>query len=107
MFEDLWQRINAEAQAMKFSQKAFDDLVSLYRQLDSADRGVVDVVLTDWVNDPDPMRRYDALGLIDEFKIRSALPKLLQAREELRAASGPSAPWDREKVDRTIATLEA
>jgi hypothetical protein len=105
-FEDLWARLDAEAQAAKFSHEALLRLTEFYRRLDQEDRRVVDEVLASWVLEGDERRRFDALALIDEFEIRSALPALQGHLARLADAVGPSVPTDRAKLERMIAHLQ-
>ena len=67
---------------------------------------VVDRILTSWVLNGDARRRFDALALIDEFGIRSALPVLQSALTRLEDAAGPSVRTDRAKLERIIAGLK-
>lgn len=104
-FEDLWERLDGEAQAAKFSQEALLRLADFYRRLDDEDRRVVDEALTSWVSEGDERRRFDALALIDEFRIQSALPALQADLARLADAVGASVPTDRAKLERIIAHL--
>jgi hypothetical protein len=104
-FEDLWERFDAEAQAARFSHEALLRLTDFYRRLDEDDRQVVDEALASWVLEGDERRRFDALALIDEFGIRSALPALEEELARLADAVGASVPTDRAKLERIIAGL--
>src|SRR4051794_29081176 len=105
-FEDLWARLDSEAQANKFSHEALLRLIEAYHALDSDERETVDAVLRDWVLEGNPRQRFDALALIDEFAIRTARPQLKIALERLNHAAGPSVPTDRSKLQRILARLE-
>lgn len=105
-FEELWAKLDADAQAAKFSHGAVLRLADFYRQLGEEDRRVVDEVLASWVLEGDARRRFDALALIDEFEIRSALPALQAELAGLSEAVGPSVPTDRAKLRRIIAHLQ-
>ena len=104
-FEDVWERLDAEAQAAKFSHEALLRLTDFYRRLDDEDRRVVDETLASWVLEGDERRRFDALALIDEFGIRCALPALEADLARLADAVGASVPTDRAKLERIIADL--
>jgi hypothetical protein len=80
-------------------------LADYYRSIDDEDRRVVDEALASWVLGGDERRRFDALALIDEFRIRSALPALEEDLARLANAAGPSVPTDRAKLQRIIADL--
>ena len=75
-FERLWERLDAEALAAKQSQEATVRLTSFYAGLDEGDRAVVNAAIAEWVVGDDNRRRFDALALIQEFEIRSAVPAL-------------------------------
>jgi hypothetical protein len=104
-FEGVWERFDAEAQAAKFSHEAVLRLADYYRHLDVEDKRVVDETLACWVLEGDERRRFDALALIDEFRIRLALPALEADLARLAGAAGPSVPTDRAKLERIIAEL--
>src|SRR6266568_6862904 len=104
-FEELWERLDSDAQAAKFSHEAVLRLTNYYRSLDDEDRQVVNEVLVSWVLEGDERRRFDALALIDEFGIRSALPALEADLARLADAVGASVPTDRAKLERIIAGL--
>jgi hypothetical protein len=104
-FEYVWARLDADAQASKFSQSALLRLTDYYRRLDTADRQVADAVLASWVTSPDVRKRFDALALIGEFAIRSALPAVRADLTRLRDAVGPSVASDRAKLTRIMERL--
>ncbi len=90
--------VDEEAKALRDSYLALDRLHTLYRKLDSAERAMADQVLAEWALSDDEAVRFDALALIDEFKITNATPALKKlgkppsieqrARCALRAAEG-------------------
>lgn len=106
-FGDHWARLDAEAQANKSSHGALLRLIEFYRELDAQDRYVVDDMLAGWALDGDARQRFDALALIDEFRIRSALPAMRSGLARLEQATGPSVPSDRAKLERILRRLEA
>ena len=104
-FESFWERLDAEALAAKFSQEATIRLASFYRGLDEDDRAVVDAALAEWVSGENARRRFDALALIHEFEIRSAVPALRERMQSLAgAAEGPLAD-ERARTERIVAAL--
>jgi hypothetical protein len=105
-FEALWERLDEEAEAAKFSHEALLRLTDFYRRLDDKDdRRVIDETLASWVLEGDERHRFDALAVIHEFHVRSALPALEAELARLDDAVGPSAPTDRAKLERIIADL--
>jgi hypothetical protein len=106
--EQLWARLDDEAQAAKLSHQAVMRFEDFYRGLSDPDRVVVDGVLANWIDRGlDSRRRFDALALVSRFEIRSALPAVREALSSLDRAEGPSVPFERSKLERIIAKIEA
>lgn len=104
-FESLWTRLDRAAVESKHSQEATILLTSFYRELDDADRAVVDQALADWVVHGDERRRFDAVALIQEFEITSALAALRERLAALPEGSiGPDGA-ERAKLERVAAAL--
>lgn len=76
-----------------------------YRSLGSADRLHAQAVLVEWVLANDEKLRFDALAIIDEFKVVAAVPALLTLANRLKASATPAAPYELEKVRRIIARV--
>lgn len=106
-WERLRDRVDVEARGMKDSQSTLDELSARYRSLARSDRGVIDELLAEWVLSDDENLRFDALALISEHKIASALPALRSLATRLEQASVPGAPYEWAKVNRTIGQLSA
>jgi hypothetical protein len=104
-FESFWTRVDAAAVESKESQEATIRLASLYRELDDDDRAVVDEALADWVVHGDERRRFDAVALIQEFEIRSALAGLRERLATLPGGSVGPAGAERAKLERVLAAL--
>lgn len=97
--------VDEEAKALKDSYLALDRLHALYRKFDSVERVMADQVLAEWVLLDDEAVRFDALALIDDFKIANATRALKQLASRLALSSAPGAPYELQKVDRIIADL--
>jgi hypothetical protein len=104
-FETFWTRVDAEVVESKHSQEATIRLVSFYRDLDDEDRALVDAALADWVIRGDEGRRFDALSLIQEFEIRSALPALRARLASLPTGSGGPVGGERARLQRVMEAL--
>jgi hypothetical protein len=104
--EAMWARANREAQASKASNRVLDEMKDFYRRSEANDRAVVDGVLALWVVSGESAQRSDALALIDEFRVRSALPALKADRLRLAYSVGPAVPHDIEQLDRMIVGLD-
>ena len=90
---------------MKASQAAVLELSASYAELGDADRRVVDELLAEWALSDDEATRFDALALIDEHEIATALPALQLLLVRLREATDPGAPYECAKVRRIVARL--
>jgi hypothetical protein len=62
-------------------------------------------VVLGWIESPDEDVRFDALAQVNEFRISAVLPRLQELAIKLRGARTVSAPFELEKVDRTITRL--
>jgi hypothetical protein len=81
------------------------ELFDGFRRLDPGERGVVTQIVLGWLESPEEDVRFDALALIDEFRISAALPRLQELATRLRGARTVSAPFELKKVDRISARL--
>ena len=104
--EAWWADTNAAALAAKDSQRATFALIAEMREVAPEARGYADEVIGEWVLSADERKRFDALAVVSELAIRSAIPALRQLKERLAGESGPGAPLEAEKVDRVLAKLE-
>lgn len=104
-WEQLWMRIDAEAKAMKSSQGALFELSQYYLSLPVLERRAIDVVLAEWALSDNESKRFDALALIDEHRICSALPALKELRQKLDKSRDPGARFEKAKVDRVVEAL--
>lgn len=102
-FETFWAQIDAAA--VSESPMATVRLASFYRDLGDEDRAVVDDALADWVMHGDERRRFDAVALIQEFEIRSAVPALRERIATLPEGSIGPVGAERAKLERVLALL--
>lgn len=96
---------DADASTRKDSQLVLDRLHSLYLRFDASEQSMANRVLAEWVLSDDEGIRFDALALIDEFKIRQAVPALHELAQRLEKSKFPSAPYELEKVNRIVGDL--
>lgn len=89
----------------KNAQAALFDLYDAYRNLAPEDRPEIDQLLIESVGSPDENVRFDALALIQQFKITAALPALRALADRLETATAPGAPSEWKKVNRVIGKL--
>ena len=69
------------------------------------ERPVVDRLLAEQVESPDEKVRFDALAMIREFRIVSALPALRSLADRLERQDAPGTPFEWAKVNRLIGLL--
>lgn len=100
------QRIPREAIDEKASQGALFALFEAYRQLDTVDRAVVDRWMGGQALLGEEVDRFDAIAMIREFRVMSALAGLHRLEDRLADSDSPGAPFERVKVGRLIAYLE-
>jgi hypothetical protein len=99
------QAVHDEADQFKYPYLALERLCVLYRSLDPEERTLADEVIADWVLSDDPNIRFDALALIREFHIGSAIPSLEELAKRLPSVRTPGAPYELEKVNGIISSL--
>jgi hypothetical protein len=103
--EEAWSRAQAVADASKNSMMVTLEMERFYDRLEPDARPEADEVLIDWALGDDTDKRFDALAVIRRFAVVAAAPALRELARRYATASGPSAPFDREKVDRILAVL--
>jgi len=99
------QAADEEAMSLKDSYLALDRLHSLYRKFDDEERVMANQVLAEWALSDDEKVRFDALALIDDFKIKTAIPALHELVARLASIHTPGAPYEQQKVNRIIRDL--
>jgi hypothetical protein len=102
---EMWayrQEADRDADALKESNRAWEWLRDLYRKFDADERVLANQVLVEWALSDDENVRYDALVLIGDFRIVSALPTLRELAARLRLSGAPSAPYELKKVENVI-----
>lgn len=100
-----WQSVNSEANQRKDSYFALEKLFSLYRSFDGKEKEMANLVIEEWLSDREVLR-FDALALIDEFKIRSAIDSIYRLKKKLESSDEPTAPYERKKAQRIIDDLQ-
>ena len=66
---------------------------------------MADQVLAEWALSDDEALRFDALALIDDFKIANEIPVLQKLANRLASSSAPGALYELQKVDRILKDL--
>lgn len=99
------RKVNDQAVAEKQSQAALFALFERYSALSQDAREVIDDLLVRDLESDSEMDRFDALAMIREFRITSALPNLRALADRLALADNPGAPYEWAKVNRLVALL--
>lgn len=103
------RRDDADKRAVdaKESNLAWEWLCDMYRKFDAQEREMANQVLVEWLSSADDNLRYDALVLIDEYHIHTALPALETLSLRLSMSKSPSALPELAKVTHVIERLVA
>ena len=104
--ENWWVAANSQAIGQKDSQAATLWLTAEYERLTPAERAVADQVLCDWATSENESKRFDALAVIEHFRVRTAAPCLRDFAGRLAVRTDPGAPFERVKIERILATLD-
>lgn len=99
------ESIDEEAMSLKDSYLVLDRLHSLYERFDAKQRLMADQVLAEWVLSDDEKVRFDALALIDDFHIETAISALRKLACRLASSNMPGAPYEQQKVNQIIQDL--
>jgi hypothetical protein len=91
-----------ESRFLKDPHLTLDRMSSRYRAFNSEDRSLADIVIAEWVLSNDQRIRFDALVLIDEFKISTAAAALRTLASRLSLSDAPGAPYELKKVFRIL-----
>jgi hypothetical protein len=94
-----------EARTLKDSYLALQRLAEYFEGLDSQERQLAAIVLSEWLLAEDEALRFDGMALVRKFRISEAIPALGKLNERLRASSSPGAPFECEKVAKLITYL--
>lgn len=97
--------VDAEARSFKDPWIALERLRSLYARFDIPERQMADRVLAEWVLSQDENLRFDALALIRDLRVVTALPALRILAVRLSSSPAPSAPFELKKVNRLVQEL--
>jgi hypothetical protein len=97
--------VDEEARLFKDSYLALDRLHAMYQKFDLAERTMAHEVIAEWALSDDEGLRFDALALIDDFKIADEIPVLQKLASRLASSSAPTAPYELQKVNRILKNL--
>lgn len=95
-----------EGQASREGMLPLERLRDAYSRFTPLEQVLGEQVLAEWLDSGDENRRFDALALIDEFRIAAAVPALGRLADRLKESRAPGAPFEREKIGRVLDRLE-
>ena len=104
-WRSMWTEVDRRHQEMKDSQGAIVELFERYAQLDATGRRAANEALFEALGESDETKRYDALAIINEFKIGDAIPHLRELAARLQIEDSPGAPFELAKVRRIMDKL--
>jgi hypothetical protein len=96
----------AEGQESKEAMLPIERLRDAYSRFTPSEQVLGEQVLAEWLDSDDENRRFDALALIDEFRVVAMAPALGRLADRLRESRAPGASFEREKIGRIMDRLE-
>ena len=104
---EMRRQIDERAVRSKSSQSVVVGLSREYRRLGADERADVDVVLRSWLLSADEGERFDAVAVVDDNEVCSAIPALRELMDRLEASDEPGAVYEWAKVNRVLGRLAA
>jgi hypothetical protein len=105
LWAEMCYELEGAAARSKESQYVVIELSRRYAALSPEDKLAVDELLAEWVLSDDACLQFDALALISEHNIRSAIPSLRELAARLEQSNLPLAPDDWAWVNRILGQL--
>ena len=84
---------------------SWTDYTFLYASFDDSERELANQVIGEWVLADDEGLRFDALHLVDVFRINMLAPALRALEVRLASSTAPGAPYEKSKVELILASL--
>jgi hypothetical protein len=97
--------VEEEATSRRDPYHALERLHQFYERLNAEQRAAADETIATWLGSSVEAQRFDALVLIEDYGIRSAVPALQELLVSLRSIPGPAAAFESQKVERILARL--
>jgi hypothetical protein len=96
---------DAEAQRLKDPWIALERLRILYGRFDESERLMAHQVLGEWLLSEDENLRFDAMALVRDLRLLSAMPALRELAIRLASSRERGAPYELDKVSGLIKEL--
>jgi hypothetical protein len=100
-----WEETDRRHREARDSQGAILELFERYSRLTTQERRNANAVIFEALQEGSDTQRYDALAIINEFRVREALPYLRELAARLQLDDSASAPFELAKVQRFISKL--
>ena len=101
-FGKVWEELHREWTAAKEPNVATVAILSYYRGLPPGERESADAEISAWLLSEDGGQRFDAMALVEDFRIAKAVPNLLELARRLRGREGPEARYELEKAEQIL-----
>ena len=102
---EMRRQMNERAVRSKSSQSVVGEISREYRLLGADERADVDVVLRSWLLSGDEAERFDAVAVVDDNEVCSAIPALRELMDRLEGSDEPGAVYEWAKVNRVLGRL--
>lgn len=102
---EMRRQMDERAVRSKSSQSVVAELCREYRRLGDDERVAVDVVLRSWLLSDDEGERFDAVAVVDDNDVCSAIPALREMMARLEVSDEPGAVYEWAKVNRVLGRL--
>lgn len=93
-----WRSVKEEANSLKDPYIVLERLRALYAKFDSEERGMADLVISEWALEGDEDRRSYALTLIEDLRIECAAPSLRALAQRMAYSTELSASFWAERA---------
>jgi predicted RNA-binding Zn ribbon-like protein len=102
---ELRQQLDRRAAREKSSQSVVVELSREYARLGVVDRSDIDRLLASWLLSADERDRFDAVAVVDDNAVCSAIPTLRELMDRLESSDEPGAVYEWAKVNRVLGRL--
>jgi hypothetical protein len=98
--------LTTQGDEMRDPYWALRRLEDVYRNSEGSEREALNEAICRWLDSDEQGKWYDAVWLIDEFKITEAVPALERLLRRLEKRSGPAAADDEEWIQGALERLK-
>jgi len=104
--ERRWAELDSEAMSRKDSSGALFEFMKLYERLNAQERRLADQAIAEWIQSTNVRKQFDALALVDRFRIQAAAHQIMVLEAQLESRTGPEARYELAKVRRILERLK-